>query len=170
MAIDECPHSFRRLTSVVLPGYMRKLRRAMQKPHRAVEFSRPGAGPATIARAFNREGDFSGCYVLMKGKSPKYVGISRSVLNRLRQHVTGKDHFGASLVFAITKRKLKAEGHRDVLMKRRIFRAEFRRSQAYLRRLDVAFVEIDNPVVLHLFEVYAAIKLDTSKWNTFRTH
>jgi hypothetical protein len=34
----------------------------------------------------------------------------------------------------------------------------------------VAFIEIANEVELHLFEVYAAIELDTGEWNTFRTH
>jgi len=36
--------------------------------------------------------------------------------------------------------------------------------------LRAAVVVIANPVELHLFEVYAALALGTSTWNTFRTH
>jgi hypothetical protein len=34
----------------------------------------------------------------------------------------------------------------------------------------VATIPIENPVELYLFEVYAALALGTSRWNTFRTH
>jgi hypothetical protein len=34
----------------------------------------------------------------------------------------------------------------------------------------VAAIEIENPVELHLFEVYAALELRTALHNTFRTH
>jgi hypothetical protein len=31
-------------------------------------------------------------------------------------------------------------------------------------------VRVDNALVLHVFEVYAAMALGTSEWNSFRTH
>ena len=44
----------------------------------------------------------------------------------------------------------------------------------YIRGLNVAFIEIPNPLVLHIFEAYCAMELDTGTdvggWNTFRTH
>ena len=40
----------------------------------------------------------------------------------------------------------------------------------YLRSLNVAFIEIGNPLELYLFEAYCAMELDTSEWNTFETH
>jgi hypothetical protein len=52
----------------------------------------------------------------------------------------------------------------------RAYAAAFRRAKARLARGKVAFVEIENPLELYLFEVYAAMKLDTSRWNTFATH
>ena len=39
-----------------------------------------------------------------------------------------------------------------------------------MRGCAVAFVEIPNPLELYLFEAYCAIALDTSEWNTIRTH
>ena len=50
------------------------------------------------------------------------------------------------------------------------FQREFDEAQLYLRSLQVAFIEIQNPLELYVFEVYAAIELDTHQWNTFRTH
>jgi hypothetical protein len=34
----------------------------------------------------------------------------------------------------------------------------------------VAAVKIENPVELYVFEAYVAMKLGTSRWNTFKTH
>jgi len=50
------------------------------------------------------------------------------------------------------------------------FRGEFEKAQQYLRGLSVAFIEIENPLELYVFEAYAAMALDTAEWNTFRTH
>jgi hypothetical protein len=50
------------------------------------------------------------------------------------------------------------------------FQAEFVKAQQYLRGLSVAFIEIDNPLELYVFEAYASMALETSEWNSFRTH
>lgn len=50
------------------------------------------------------------------------------------------------------------------------FQAHFEAAQEYLRGLNVAFIEIANPLELYLFEAYCATELDTSEWNTFETH
>jgi len=51
-----------------------------------------------------------------------------------------------------------------------LFQREFSKAQVYLRSLQVAFIEIQNPLELYVFEAYAAIDLGTHEWNTFRTH
>ena len=33
-----------------------------------------------------------------------------------------------------------------------------------------AYVDIENPLELYVFEAYAAMALGTFEWNTFRTH
>jgi hypothetical protein len=170
MPVDNCPHSFDTLAGSVLPRYMEQLRLAMKAPHKAAEFAKPGIGPVAIAKTVGRPADFSGCYVMLENSKPVYVGISRSVLSRLRQHVTGKSHFDASLVYAVAQRKVPTKGHRSKVMEHAGFQAAFSEAQTYLRGLDVAFVEIPNPLELYLFEAYAAMELDTSQWNTFRTH
>ncbi len=50
------------------------------------------------------------------------------------------------------------------------FKQAFEQAKAYLAGLQVAFVDIDNPLELYVFEAYAAISLRTYEWNTFRTH
>lgn len=169
MPIDNCPHSFKDLATDVLPGYMENLHVAIKKPHMTEDFAIPGVGPVTIARNKNYAADFSGCYVLLDQATPIYVGISRSVLSRIKKHVTGKTHFDASLVYAMAQRSRPTDGRRQEVMQDAGFLVEFERVQQYLRTLNVAFIEIDNPLELYVFEPYAAMALET-EWNTFRTH
>jgi len=44
------------------------------------------------------------------------------------------------------------------------------RAREMIGAFDVAYVEVDNPLVLHVFEPYAALELGTGGWNTFETH
>lgn len=171
MAIDGCPHSFSDLADIVLPAHFRQLEIAMKSPWPASTFSEPSQGPAALAQNLNRTSDFSGCYVLMEGATSIYVGISRKVLNRLRQHMLGKDHFSASLAYSMAKKRHdEAFGTRKNAMKDAGFRGKFKDSQEYLRGLSIAAVEITDPVELYVFEAYAAMALKTVDWNTFRTH
>lgn len=54
------------------------------------------------------------------------------------------------------------------------FKARFEEAHGYLKSLNVAFIEIENPLELYLFEAYCALELDTSfdagGWNSFETH
>lgn len=36
--------------------------------------------------------------------------------------------------------------------------------------MDVQFIEVPDPIVRTLFEVYAALALDTVEFNSFETH
>lgn len=170
MYIDQCLHSFAHLASTVLPAYMEQLRSAMEKPVPASLFTVPGDGPVAIARSLVRKSDFSGCYVLIEDSKPIYVGISRRVLARLRQHFTGKTHFDASLAYAIAQQRRPTKGKRSEVMKTPEFNEVFAAAQSDLRSVQVSFVQIENPLELHLFEAFAAIELCTHEWNTFRTH
>jgi hypothetical protein len=98
------------------------------------------------------------------------VGISRSVLARVRQHVLGRSHFDASLAYLIAQRRLPTKGKRSANMENPDFRSAFEAAQYYLRGLLVATVKIENPLELHIFEAYAAMELGTWEWNSFRTH
>lgn len=169
-AVDDCEHTFEDLVVRVLPGHMERLRAALVSPWPALTFAQAGEGPKAIAVGFGLDGDFSGCYALVDGDRPVYVGISRSVLARVRQHVLGRSHSDASLAYLVAQRRLPTRGHRSKNMEVPEFRTAFADAQAYLRRLQVATVRIDNPLELHVFEAYAAMTLGTTEWNSFRTH
>ncbi len=51
-----------------------------------------------------------------------------------------------------------------------VFRTAFDQAKALLRDCSAAFIDIENPLELYLFEAYCAMELDTCEWNTFRTH
>lgn len=170
MAIDDCQYTFAQLLAEVLPGYMAKLRHRMENATPMSEFAVRGVGVATLLRQFNRTADFQGCYVLFEVIRPIYVGISQTVLQRLRQHVRGTTHFDASLAYRIASARHPHNMTRSGAMADEHFQEHFAAAQDYLRGLNVAFIEIKNPLELYLFEAYCAMELDTSEWNTFETH
>ena len=106
----------------------------------------------------------------MGNRIPVYVGISRMVLKRLRQHVRGTTHFTASLAYRIAARGLDSKMTRGKAMEDPGFRKAFEAAKLELIKLNVAYVKVDNPLVLYVFEPYCAMKLDTAEWNTFKTH
>ena len=169
MAIDNCQYSFQELATDVLPGYMQQMRWAIAEPYPMAEFGRKGIGPKTMLRRLGHSEDFAGCYVLLDQDKAVYVGISRTVVQRLLQHVKGKTHNNASLAYRIASKKYPLDLNRNEAMKVPAFRAEFDKAKDHLKSLQVAFVPIDNAVELHLFEVYCAMELD-AELNTFRTH
>ena len=114
--------------------------------------------------------DFSGCYVLIKGKQPVYVGISRRVLHRLYSHLRGTTHFRATLAFQMANADMDLKLTRKQKMGHKEFGRRFTQKRRQMRNWRVAWIQIENPVELHLFEVFCAMQLNTYKWNTFRTH
>ena len=170
MPVDNCRHTFRQLTQRVFPRYLADLRERISKPIAMSEFAVPGVGPAALLRRFHLPSDFPGCYVLIEDGSPVYVGISRSVLQRLRQHVRGTTHFDATLAYRMASTLFPPESTRSEAMASSDFRQRFAELRERIRHMDVAFIEIPNPLELHLFEAYCAMELDTSRWNTFETH
>ena len=170
MTIDSCKHTFNELAATVLPEHMARLRTSLTKTFPMSLFCEPGVGVKSILSKLDRTNDFSGCYVLLKGAKPFYVGISRTVIKRLQQHVKGKTHFNASLAYGMATNKFPHEMTRDEAMANAEFRKEFDIARTLLQNSSVGFIEIDNPLELYLFEAYCAIELNTCEWNTFRTH
>jgi hypothetical protein len=170
MPIDECKHAFCDLATTVLPDHMRRLRDAMKRPVQASLFAEANRGPKTIAKQLQLTGDFGGCYIFLDAGRAIYAGISRSVLARIRQHLCGKTHFDASLAYRMAKRKMPTRLRRGEAMEDTAFRKIFDERQAYLRSLHVCFIRIENNLEIYLFEAFCSMELDTSEWNTFRTH
>jgi hypothetical protein len=170
MTIDNYAESFDYLVNSDFPRYMAFLQNAINNPVQMGDFAIDGVGLVGLCRQFSHESDFPGCYILLDLGVPIYVGISRAVLQRLRQHVRGTTHFDASLAYRIAAEAMPHTHTRAKAMDLEEFKAQFDSAKNYLRGLQVAYVRIDNPLVLYVFEPYCAMKFGTSRWNTFETH
>lgn len=170
MAIDECEHSFQELSEVVLLGHMEEMRKKMASPISMSEFSKKGIGKTITLKNLKLQSDFSGCYVMIEDGSPVYVGISRSVISRLLQHVKGTTHFDASLAYRMANDGLQHNLSRSDAMQTDDFKKRFKKAKERISRMGVAFIKIDNDLEIYLFEAYCAMELNTNKWNTFATH
>jgi predicted GIY-YIG superfamily endonuclease len=142
----------------------------MEAPHAMSLFSTRGVGPEKIKKRLGDSAASPGCYVLIDSDDPIYVGISKNVIRRLRQHVRGTTHFDASLAYKIAATRKPHTMTRKEAMSKHRFHLEFEKARSELSDLHVAFIPIANLLELHLFEAYCAMELDTSKWNTFETH
>jgi|SRR5271166_4846635 len=164
MAIDGCTSTFAEMATVILPEYMASLRSELATARPLSSFCKAAIGIRSVLSELGRKNDFSGCYVLVREGKPFYVGISRTVVQRLRQHLMGKTHFDASLAYRMATNKTGHKGHkmrRADAMQDPAFLDAFRDAQADIRAGSVAFIEILNPLELHLFEAYCAMELDT---------
>lgn len=166
-------HSFQEITSIVLPDYFLKLKDSIKMPYSAKTFSGYGSAARKLMNQLEKENDFSGCYVFLEKAEelkPFYVGISRSVIRRIVQHVNAKSHFSASLAYRMAFAAMPHKMTRSQAMDDKAFNAAFLTAQQRIKAMQIAFVEIDHPVELYLFDVYAAMELGTHQWNSFETH
>ncbi|QYY33569.1 hypothetical protein K2O51_31560 (plasmid) [Cupriavidus pinatubonensis] len=174
MALHDCQHTFENLASTVLPQYMDKMREAMFCAEPLSRFAEKGVGVKTLLKRRALAEDFPGCYVMLEAEKPLYVGISRSVIGRLRQHVTDTTHYGASLAYRIAasmhREDLDLPKTRSERMMDPRFASSFAAAQERLRATTVAYLEIGNPLELYVFEAYCALELDTGQFNSFETH
>jgi len=170
MPIDDCPYSFVQLAGSVLPDKYVALKRSIERPILVKEFLGPKSATKKLLKTLDLESDFPGCYVFIESDNPFYVGISRGVVKRIVQHINSTSHFSASLVYRMAKGIHPHTMRRAEAMLDQEFFAKFKISQTRLASMSVAYVEIQNDLELYLFEAYAAMKLDTSDFNSFRTH
>lgn len=170
MPIDNCTHTFDELATTVLPAHYARLQAAMEKPMPAENFVGYKSASKAALAVVDRTTDFPGCYVFIDEGKPVYVGISRGLVKRLVQHLNFESHYSASLVYRMATEEYPHEMKRDQAMKDDQFRNVFLSAQERLRKMTVAFVEVDNDLELYLLEVLASMRLDTDAWNTFRTH
>ncbi len=170
MAIDNCLHTFQQLSATELPILKQTLDGLMRSAHNASDFAIVGHGVKTILKRLNMPKDIPGLYIFVEEGKPLYVGISRNVIQRLRQHLTGGTHFDASLAYMMAEVAAGTGKKRSDHMEDPDFLEAFDKAQDRLKRCKVAFIEISDAVTRYLFEVYAAMQYDTKEWNHFETH
>jgi hypothetical protein len=117
----------------------------------------------------------AGIYLLSEQGRMLYVGRTNNLRKRLQYH-TRNSHNQATLAFLLARRdtgKTKASyqkvGSRLDLLNDPCFRKAFDAARSRIRRMDVQFMEEDNPIKQALLELYVAIELK-AEYNEFDTH
>jgi hypothetical protein len=78
--------------------------------------------------------------------------------------------------FNIARRKVEDHRSFNIHLTRRALEADptfaqlFREARARVARMQVRYVEINDPELRTIFEVYAAVALGTAEHNSFETH
>jgi len=117
-----------------------------------------------------------GIYLFSQDGDAVYVGQTRNLRARLKQHTGDKStHFSASFAYLIAKGEAAIAGMnikrtRAQLSSDPDFAARFAATRARVRCMDVQFIEVDDPIVRTMFEIYVALVLDTAEYNSFETH
>jgi hypothetical protein len=115
----------------------------------------------------------SGVYAFFEGSTPVYVGRTRHLQRRLRGHITFS-HYTATFAFKTARRNLNAPvtykplGSRTSLMEDATFRAELEKQIARTKEMWVRFVEVKDPILQYLLELYACLewKLPLDEFDT----
>jgi predicted GIY-YIG superfamily endonuclease len=161
--------SFTDVATDVLPRYFAELQRRMATPMALSDFAVSGTGVRRLLARAGRPADVAGLYVILEGERPIYVGISRRVFQRLREHVRGRTQFDGSLPYRIAAARQPHTQSRGAAMKDPAFRAAFDEAKRYLATLHAAVLEIADPTELYLLEVFTAMAFKC-ELNTFETH
>lgn len=127
------------------------------------EFSRRPTPPGIACE--EDEKDISGVYVLFDKDIPVYVGISKQIVKRIKQHMKGKRHNESTVAYIIYSKRFPHTAERAKSQYDR-YRLEI---QKEMLLWGVKIILEDDPYAMDFLEKYFAIKLQT-KWNTFSTH
>ncbi|TVY01492.1 GIY-YIG nuclease family protein [Paenibacillus cremeus] len=177
MSINNTTYTYNEIVNKVAP---KKFKELLQSPtylvsHFGVKFK----GVASIIKQLKLpfESDFKGLYVFYENDKAIYVGISKNVLKRLRQHVKCEKQSESSFAYLLTLEHAKQNnitipvGTREERMNSKEFYELFNSTvRARLLDMKVKFIEINCDVSLYLSEVYFAMELNTDKFNSFETH
>jgi hypothetical protein len=116
-------------------------------------------------------------YLFSEGPRHLYVGRTRHLRQRLRQHsIPASQHNQAVFAFRLAREMTgrlvaaySAEGSRVTLCSDPEFGAVFMKAKERVRSMDVRYVEETDPLRQALLEIYASIVLKTP-YNDFNTH
>jgi predicted GIY-YIG superfamily endonuclease len=116
-------------------------------------------------------------YLFSEGPHHLYVGRTRHLRQRLRQHsIPAAQHNQAVFAFRLAREKTgslvaayTASGSRAALCAQADFSASFVRAKERVRSMDVRYVEETDALRQALLEIYVSIVLKTP-YNDFNTH
>ena len=120
----------------------------------------------------------NGLYAFYENGKPLYVGISGK--NRMRERILShgrqsSGHYSATFAFNIAKKDAASKGinireRRNILEQKPEFAELYALAKERVARMNVRVVEINDPNYRALFEIYAALALNTMEYNSFETH
>lgn len=117
-----------------------------------------------------------GIYVFFENDKPIYVGRSKNLRQRLGQHSQQySDHHSATFAFMIAKQDAEKRGinlhkrTREDLQIDPEFSPIFSDAKNRVLNMKIQVIQMDDPVEQTLFEVYAALELNT-EYNIWETH
>lgn len=134
-----------------------------------------GAQARTVA-AHDGIPEAPGVYLFSEGVTPIYVGQTRNLRSRLRQHTSlASRENQAALAWRLALKDareagLPAAGTRKVLESDPDFVEYFRAAKTQVAAMGVRFIELEDPVTRTVFEIYAARALGTDEFNAWETH
>jgi predicted GIY-YIG superfamily endonuclease len=115
--------------------------------------------------------EFKGLYIFREEQNgkiiPVYVGISRSIFRRLKQHAWGKLHNECTLAYLKTRHQWEINGKKTE--RATITSEDMLPAKNLIQNYKVVLIPITNDYDLYFLEVVLAGKFKT-KWNSFRTH
>ena len=121
-----------------------------------------------------------GIYVFYEHGRPMYVGrvggqSQQTIRTRIRQHtIPSASHNQATFAFRLLLEALdQPMGHESLLTRPQLaerYADEFREQKQRVRSMEVRAVEVTDPVVQTVLEVYATLTLGTTRYNRFETH
>lgn len=109
-----------------------------------------------------------GIYLFQERGRPLYVGRTNRMRERLMEHGRNSaSHYDASFAYRIAKEEAQKEKGFNSKMSRKDFcskspyKEKFSKAKARVAKMQMSYVSIEDPYVQTIFEVYAALKLDT---------
>ena len=115
-----------------------------------------------------------GVYVFYEGDTPIYVGRSRRMRKRIREHgATSSRHESATFALKLLRDVVGVpEGHSSQFTRPQLqekYPSEYAAQRERVRNMRIRVVEIVDPIVQTVFETYAILALGTTHYNTFHT-
>lgn len=117
-----------------------------------------------------------GVYVFYDGDKPVYVGRTNRMRSRIKEHGRpGSGHNSAPFAFNMAKKQAAEKGidllkTRSLLEKDELFKNLFKLSKEKITKMQIKVIEINDPNLQALFELYASIELNTYDLNSFDNH
>jgi hypothetical protein len=113
--------------------------------------------------------------VFYENGKPIYVGRSKNLRQRFRQHRhQSSGHNSATFAFMIARLDAEKEGvnikrTREDLQNDPVFSPIFSKTKKRVSEMLIRVLPMDDPIEQTLFEVYAALELNT-EYNNWETH